>query len=70
MMEMEHELVGRNLEEIRELSKNYVLPEDACASDVLICAQLHEASADGFMARDTRPGLLREGILARIPAPR
>lgn len=46
-----------------------LVPEDACASDVLACARLHEASADGFMARDTRPGLLREGILARIPAP-
>ncbi len=46
-----------------------LVPEDACANDVLVCAQLHAASADGFVARDTRPGLLREGILARIPAP-
>ncbi|MFT6591824.1 MAG: putative metal-binding protein [Rhodoferax sp.] len=46
-----------------------LLPEDACASDVVACAQLHEASADGIMARDRRPGRLREGILARIPAP-
>lgn len=32
MMEMEHELVGKNLEEIRGLSQNYLLPADACAS--------------------------------------
>ncbi len=32
MMEMEHELVGKNFEEIRSLSKDYTLPEDACTS--------------------------------------
>ncbi len=46
MMEMEHELVGRNLEEIRELSKNYVLPEDACASYSLLYRMLEEFEED------------------------
>ena len=32
MMEMEHELVGGNMDEIRKISNNYQLPEDACAS--------------------------------------
>ena len=32
MMEHEHESVGKKMEEIRLLSKNYLLPEDACAS--------------------------------------
>jgi len=31
-MELEHELVGNNLDKVRELSNNYSLPEDACAS--------------------------------------
>lgn len=46
-----------------------LVPEEACANDVVACAQLHEASEDGFISRETRPGLLREGVLARIPAP-
>ena len=32
MMEMEHEVVGNNMDEIRKLSKNFELPGDACAS--------------------------------------
>ena len=32
MMEMEHELVGKNMEEIRKITHNYTLPEGACAS--------------------------------------
>ncbi|HTI07909.1 MAG TPA: iron-sulfur cluster repair di-iron protein [Puia sp.] len=32
LMEMEHELVGKNLARIREISHNYLLPGDACAS--------------------------------------
>jgi predicted metal-binding protein len=46
-----------------------LVAEEACAQDVLGCARLHEASPDGMVARDTRPGLLREGVLARIPPP-
>jgi regulator of cell morphogenesis and NO signaling len=46
MMEMEHELVGKNLEEIRELSNNYLLPEDACASYSLLYRMLDEFEED------------------------
>jgi predicted metal-binding protein len=46
------------------------LPADeTSAEQVLACAALHQASSDGFMARDARPERLREGILARLPAP-
>jgi len=43
--------------------------DDVSAEQVLICAALHMASADGFMARDARPERLRGGILSRLPAP-
>ena len=46
MMEMEHELVGKNLAEIRELSNNYLLPEDACASYSLLYRMLYEFEDD------------------------
>ena len=46
VMEMEHELVGRNLEEIRQLSNNYLLPEDACASYSLLYRMLDEFEED------------------------
>jgi regulator of cell morphogenesis and NO signaling len=46
MMEMEHELVGKNLAEIRELSGNYSLPEDACASYSLLYRMLDEFEED------------------------
>ena len=46
MMEMEHELVGENLEEIRQLSHNYLLPEDACASYSLLYRLLSEFEED------------------------
>jgi regulator of cell morphogenesis and NO signaling len=46
MMEMEHELVGKNLEEIRQLSNNYLLPEDACASYSLLYRMLDEFEED------------------------
>jgi hypothetical protein len=45
-----------------------LVPEADCAADVLACAQLHADSADGLLARDTRPGLLRTGLVARLPA--
>lgn len=46
MMEMEHELVGKNLAEIRGLSLNYLLPEDACASYSLLYRMLDEFEED------------------------
>lgn len=46
MMEMEHELVGKNLDDIRVLSKNYTLPEDGCASYSLLYKMLDEFEND------------------------
>ena len=46
MMEMEHELVGNHLAEIRELSSNYTLPENACASYSLLYRMLAEFEED------------------------
>ncbi len=46
MMEMEHELVGKNLEEIRMLSDNYTLPADGCASYSLLYKMLDEFEND------------------------
>lgn len=46
MMEMEHELVKENLEEIRVLSGNYAIPEDACASYKLLYKMLEEFEND------------------------
>jgi predicted metal-binding protein len=46
------------------------LPADAVSAEqVLACAMLHQASVDGSMARAERPDRLRQGILARLPAP-
>ena len=46
MMEMEHELVGKNMDEIRTLTNNYLLPEDACASYSLLYRLLAEFEDD------------------------
>ena len=46
MMEMEHEMVGKNLAEIRNLSSNYSLPADACASYSLLYRLLDEFEED------------------------
>ena len=46
MMEMEHELVGKSLEEIRVISNNYALPEDACASYNLLYGLLDDFEDD------------------------
>jgi regulator of cell morphogenesis and NO signaling len=46
MMEMEHENAGQALEQIRELSQNYSLPEDACGSYRLLFKMLEEFEAD------------------------
>ncbi len=45
-MEIEHELVGKNLEEIRVLSQNYYLPGEACASYMLLYKMLEEFEND------------------------
>lgn len=46
MMEMEHEMVGKNLAQIRELTNNYSLPEDTCASYSLLYRMLDEFEED------------------------
>jgi regulator of cell morphogenesis and NO signaling len=46
MMETEHEMVGNHLARIRELSRNYLLPEDACASYTLLYKMLEEFEED------------------------
>lgn len=42
----EHELVGANMEKIRELSNNYTLPEDSCASYAFLFKALNEFEED------------------------
>ena len=46
MMEMEHEMVGKNVEEIRALSQNYLLPADGCTSYSLLYKLLEEFEED------------------------
>jgi regulator of cell morphogenesis and NO signaling len=46
VMEIEHEMVGKFLSDIRTLSKNYKLPEDACASYSLLYRMLDEFEND------------------------
>ncbi len=45
-MEEEHETVGNALEKIRELSMNYALPSDACASYSFVFKTLEEFEDD------------------------
>ena len=47
-MEEEHELVGKNLAEIRTLSNNYLLPQDACATYSILYRMLAEFEDDLF----------------------
>ncbi|MEO7767315.1 MAG: iron-sulfur cluster repair di-iron protein [Ferruginibacter sp.] len=49
LMEKEHELVGKNLAEIRVLSNDYTLPEDACASYSLLYRIMAEFEDDLFL---------------------
>jgi regulator of cell morphogenesis and NO signaling len=49
MMEHEHEMVGRNLEQVRKLSSHYTLPGDACASYKLLFKMLEEFEGDLFI---------------------
>jgi regulator of cell morphogenesis and NO signaling len=46
MIETEHEMVGKNLARIRELSANYLLPEGACNSYKLLYSLLEEFEDD------------------------
>jgi regulator of cell morphogenesis and NO signaling len=46
IMEMEHETVGAQLEKIRELSNNYALPKDACATYSVLYRLLDEFEND------------------------
>lgn len=45
-MEQEHDSVGRALDEIRRLSNNYALPDDACASYTLFFKMIQEFESD------------------------
>ncbi|MBS1730915.1 MAG: iron-sulfur cluster repair di-iron protein [Bacteroidetes bacterium] len=46
MMQHEHEIVGRKMEEIRELSNNYEVPADGCASYAFLFKNLDEFEKD------------------------
>ena len=46
MMEAEHETAGKCMEDIRALSNNYALPEDACASYSLLFKMLNDFEED------------------------
>ena len=46
MMEMEHDIVARDLEEIRAVTHNYALPDDACGSYRLLFQMLDEFEQD------------------------
>ncbi len=46
MMEMEHELVGKNMEELRSITNDYTLPADGCASYSLLYKMLEEFEND------------------------
>jgi regulator of cell morphogenesis and NO signaling len=46
VMEMEHDIVAEDLEEIKTLSNNYTIPQDACASYNLLYKMLSEFEDD------------------------
>lgn len=48
LMEKEHQFVGKSLSDIRLLSQDYALPEDACASYGLLYKMLQEFEGDMF----------------------
>lgn len=45
-LELEHDTVGRHLDKIRELSKGYALPADACTSYQLLYKMIQELEDD------------------------
>lgn len=46
MMEMEHEMAANAMDELREVTDNYAVPSDACASYRLLFKQLQEFEDD------------------------
>lgn len=46
MMELEHEMVAKNLGEIRSITNNYTIPEDACASYSNLFKMLNDFEKD------------------------
>jgi len=48
VMEMEHEGAGEDLSELRSLTNNYELPEDACTSYKILFQKLEEFESDLF----------------------
>ena len=46
MLENEHEIVGKSMAEMRDLSNNYTLPSDSCASYALLFKMLDEFEND------------------------
>jgi regulator of cell morphogenesis and NO signaling len=48
IMEVEHEHAGEDLAEIRELTHNYLLPQDACTSYTILFKKLQEFENDLF----------------------
>jgi regulator of cell morphogenesis and NO signaling len=47
--EAEHDSVGRAMEEIRRLSDNYAIPDDACTSYKLLFKLLQDFESDLFV---------------------
>ena len=48
-MEHEHDLVGRAMEEIRTITKDYTVPADGCASYELLFKLLKDFESDLFL---------------------
>nr|MBP9186770.1 hemerythrin domain-containing protein [Bacteroidia bacterium] len=46
LLENEHEIVGKSMAEMRDLSNNYTLPSDSCASYALLFKMLDEFEND------------------------
>lgn len=63
IMEMEHEVTGKNLEIIRSLSNNYQLPADACGSYSLFYKMLQEFEEDLHLHVHLENNILFPGAL-------
>lgn len=64
MMELEHELAGKNMAEIRTLSNDYALPADACASYSLLYKLLNEFEEDLHLHIHLENNILFEKAIA------
>ncbi|MCC6287396.1 MAG: DUF2249 domain-containing protein [Chitinophagaceae bacterium] len=60
----EHKLIGKKLEEIRQLSLNYILPQDACASYTLLYSMLQEFEEDMHLHIHLEHNILFPGAIA------